>query len=216
LPPEPLVTWFGLANQSYVPLDPINPGGDPLIYRLDPGPDGTRFGFQIVVEGRYGGTHDEIGQSTFNWDPSDPTVLPDLQIETSRDLGDGGVPPTPVVVCDDENHPPAGGVSGIPTPDFSSTQAVADAINDFACRFKDGTGYYSGVAGSSALTTPDRCSASIPPNCTVNPLSTIQFVAFVDKPFRFPSGDTLLTARVRDVAGRLSAPSSIIVRVANP
>jgi len=190
-----------------MPLASHSEGGYP-VYELDPGPDGRRSQFFIVVEARYGGPGAPVGACTFNCDGSDAGLLPDLQIESSRDLGDGSL-----TVCDDSD--PFGGVPRVDPPDFSATQAVANAVNDFACRFRDAQGAYSGRNGNDACTAPDRCSGPNP-FCFVDPRSTIQFCGEIYDAISFPSGDTVLTARVRDVAGLVSELASIVVRVRTP
>jgi hypothetical protein len=92
-------------------------------------------GFSLVIEGKPGssgkkvgheeGSPDNIIASTF--DP-DVLVLPDLQIEVSRTLGNGS--PT---VCDDTGET-AGGVPGTDPPDFTATQSNINVVNDLACR----------------------------------------------------------------------------------
>ena len=43
--------------------------------------------------------------------------------------------------------------------------------------------------------------------------SSAQFCGFISQNLAFPSGDTLVTARVRDVTGNLGPPARILVRV---
>jgi hypothetical protein len=169
------------------------------------------WGFWLVIEGRPGGTDAPIGTSTFNWDPLGPATLPYLLIEASRPLGEN---PT-ATVCDDSPGM-FGGVPAIDPPDFSETQRIADAINDFACRFKDGVGMRNGRAGNDACTLFED---DFPPYHFVSPgapqsPSTIQFCGQITEPIAFPLGDTLVTARIRDTAGHVSAPAQLIIRVA--
>lgn len=178
--------------------------------------DGTQiferpsYGFSLVLEGRPGGTSSPIQSNTFNWDPTDPTVLPGLLIEASRALGDGSAD-----VCDD-NAPVFGGVPPVNPPDFSTKQPVADAVNDFACRFKDGSGGRSGRGKDDACTSfPDGFFHFLfPPGAGVQFPSTIQFCGQIGAPLAFPTGDTLITARIRDLAGNISSPMRLIIRVA--
>ena len=143
-----------------------------------------------------------MGTNAFNYNPNDPTTLPNLLIEVSRNLGDGSA-----AVCDDG---PAvfGGIPATDPPDFSPTQSVAAAINDLACRFKD-TGGQPGGRGSS-----DASCVEFPDgiNRFVNSTSTVQFCGMIDKPFAFPAGDTIVTVRVSDVAGNVSLPAQMIIR----
>lgn len=185
---------------------------DTLVASTGTLPDGTQIfersaghGFSLVLEGRPGGTGAAVGNSAFNWNPNDPTVLPDLQMEVSRPLGDGST-----AVCDDSGSM-LGGVPAINPPDFSPIQSVADAINDLACRFTNETGSPGGRNGSNACTLFADGTFHFE-----DATSTIQFCGQIDAPVSFPVGDTLVTARIRDVAGHLSAPASILIRVDSP
>jgi hypothetical protein len=201
VPPEPVITYFGLvrADDTLVKTIDMTPEGLPIFARS--------FGsnFSIVIEARPGGTNAAIDSNTLNTNPVDPRVLPGLQIEVSRSLGDGSS-----AVCDDE-APTIGGVPAIEPSDFSLIQKVADAINDLACRFKDGSGFHSGRNGpADACTTfPDGGFRFI----TGNQGTTTQFCAMINEPLSFPPGDTLVTARVRDIAGNISAVAQIVVRI---
>jgi hypothetical protein len=158
------------------------------------------FNFTLVIEGRPGGSRQQVGLITFASDPEDPTVRPDLWILASRPLGDGSG-----AVCDDK-LPDIGGVPATDPPDFSETQAISNRINDFACRFVNGTGAYLGRLSDEA--------------CTMRPNGEFQFVSnaraqfcgTIGAPFKFPSGDTTVTARIRDMGGNLSPPAQIIIR----
>jgi len=185
---------------------------DTLLEPIGKTPDGIRIfqrvgtGFSLVIEGRPGGTRSPIGSTTFNSDPNDPTALPYLLIEASRSLGDGSAD-----VCDD-SIAMSGGVPAVNPPDFSTSQQVADAINDFACRFKDGGGARSGRGAAEACTSfPDGSYHLIFSNGATP--STIQFCGQITGPIAFPAGDTLVTARIRDLANHISSPAQIIIRV---
>lgn len=154
------------------------------------------YGFYLVVEGRPGGTGAGVGSDAFN-----PGGLPDLQIEVSRDLGNGSA-----AVCDN-TAPTAGGVPATVPADFSA--ARADAMNDLACRFTNAAGQPGGLSPEDACT-----SFADGTDHFVEARSTIQFCALMDKPFGFQDGDTIVTVRVRDVAGNVSAAAQFIVRVA--
>ena len=205
VPPEPVITFFGVTRSDDTLVDPSGQtiDGVPIFER-------SSSGFSLVIEGRPGGTGSPIGLSTFNWDAQDPTMLPYLLIEASMPLGAN---PTSTV-CDDSPGM-FGGVPATDPPDFSPTQQVANVINDFACRFKDGSGTRSG------RTIADPCTLfpnDFPPYHFLNPdapafVSTIQFCGLVTNPIAFPSGDTLVTARIRDLAGHVSRQSQIVVRV---
>ena len=160
-------------------------------------------GFSLVIEAKPGGTGADIDASTLNSNPVDPRVLPGLLIEVSRTLGDGSG-----AVCDD-TPPTTGGVPAVNPPDFSPTQSVANAVNDLACRFKDGSGFYSGrIKLSEACTTFEDGGFRFVMSGT-----TVQFCGQMNEPVAFQPGDTVVTARVRDLAGNISFPSQIVVRV---
>jgi hypothetical protein len=168
-----VIAFFGVARADDTLVSPsgTTPTGVPIFER-------ARYGFSLVVEGRPGGANSPIGTSTFDWNAADPTVLPYLLIEASRPLGDGSP-----AVCDDA--PPAlGGVPAVNPPNFSSTQAVADAINDFACRFRNGVGGSVGRGRADACTSFDDGSFHFvfAPNPTVPHPSTIRFCGLIDAP----------------------------------
>ena len=88
------------------------------------------------------------------------------------------------------------------------TQSTADAINDWSCRFKDGFGQRQGREPDSACTLSEDGLFRF-----VNATSALQFCGLVNLAIEFPPGDTLVSARVRDVRGNLSAAQQILVRV---
>ena len=159
-----------------------------------------RSGFLIYVEAKPGISGLPVGTVTFDFDPTDPNVLPDLQILVSRAIGDGSS-----AVCDDGPLPlPLGGVPATVPVTFGGSPAVAGAINDFACRFD--------ARGASALAcTRDTFGV----DSFANPQSRVQFCTSsgVGAELAFPVGDTILTARVRDTAGQPGLPRSIAIRV---
>ena len=187
-----------MARGDYTLVDPVpvTPGGMTIYQRSS----GT--GFSLVLEARPGGTGTAVDPSTFN---SNPGGLPGLLIEVSRPLGDATT-----AVCDDMS-PTLGGVPAVNPPDFSSTQS--NAINDLACRFKDGRGLYSGrTKQQDACTTFEDGGFRF-----VATGSTIQYCGlFAEQKVSFPTGDTVVTARVRDLIGNVSATAQIIVRVTPP
>lgn len=156
-------------------------------------------GFIIYIEAAPGISGRPVGTNTYNWDASDPNVLPDLQTLVSRALGNGSP-----AVCDDGPSPPIGGVPATVPPAFGGSQAAANAINDLSCRFD---------ARSSTATACTRDSFGT--YGFVNPASTVQFCTSpgVGTELAFPLGDTIVTARVRDVVGQPGQPRSIAVRV---
>lgn len=193
-----MITYFGVvrADDTLVDSTDTTPDGVPIYERS------FGSGFSLVLEARPGGTKSDLDPSTFNSNP-DARLLPGLQIEASRQLGDGSS-----AVCDD-TAPTLGGVPAVDPPDFSPTQVVVNAINDFACRFKDGFGLYSGRTKlQDACTTFEDGGFRFTAAGT-----TIQYCGLINEAVSFPLGDTVVTARVRDVAGNISLPSQIVVRV---
>ncbi len=187
VPPEPVVTFFGVAraDNSLVAPDTTQ-GGIPVYSRVD------GSGFFLVVEGRPGGTGAALGREVRNLEPGG---LPDLQIEVSRDLGNGSP-----AVCDDAPGT-AGGVPATDPVDFSVVRA--NAINDLACRFKI-------IAGQP----DDACTRFADAvDHFVDPTTTLQFCSQVDQPFAFQGGDTVVTVRLRDVAGNVSADAQLIMHI---
>jgi hypothetical protein len=159
------------------------------------------FGFIIIVEGRRGGDNVNVGSSSYNHDPFDPGTRPDLQIIADRRLGDGSGE-----VCD--NMPPDfGGIPAVSPLSFDVTQPISNAINDFGCRFVDGTGVPGGrLANGACVLYPDgeyRFAVA---------QSQIQFCATVSRPMEFLAGETRLMVRLRNIAGQTGATRTIIVR----
>jgi hypothetical protein len=194
-----VITYFGVVRADDTVVDPVDTtlGGVPIYERS------AGFGFSLVLEARPGGTKSDIDPSTFNSNPVDPRALPGLQIEVSRPLGDASG-----AVCDDA-EPRIGGVPAIDPADFSPTQSIANAINDLACRFKDGFGLYGGRTKlQDACTTFEDGGFRFKAAGT-----TVQYCGMINEKASFPPGDTVVTARVRDVAGNISLLSQIVVRV---
>ena len=196
-----MITFFGITRSDDSVVQPIGVSNDgvPIFERF------FGSGFSIVVEGRRGGSLAPIGRSTFDSNPSDPTVLPDFQALTSRPLGDGSGQ-----VCDDI-FPDLGGVPETNPPVFATTQAVANAINDFTCRFKDGLGLRRGRDNFDACT---RSGDGV--YAFMHPMTTTQFCGLINDPLAFPAGDTRITARIRDEDGNISAAQQIILRITPP
>ena len=201
-PPGPEITFFGLTLADGSSLAPSSRDGQgrPVYERT-----GGR-GFLIVVEGRPGSDKVSVGFNAFNSDLTNPNVLPDLQPLVSRPLGDGSV-----AVCDNTPRH-VGGIPGFSPPDFLPTQAIANAINDLACRFDDGTGHPGGRTSADACTLANGGGDY----AIVDPTSTVQFCALVDSGWSFPAGDTIVAARLRDGSKMLGATREIVVRIAPP
>jgi hypothetical protein len=187
----PAITFFGviLADDSVQPPSGQTPDGIPIYQR----PSG--FGFSLVVEAREARPSSTPLVSYTSGGP------PDLQIQATRPLGDGSP-----AVCDNA-APNFGGVPGIAPPQIENPTAIADALNDFGCRFVDGGGAAVGrrcADGCVRFDTGDfGCQSS----------ATIQFCGAISAPLAFPSGDTLVTVRVRGSDGQLGAPAQLIMRI---
>jgi hypothetical protein len=161
----------------------------------------TRSGqFVIVIEGEKGVNGLAPGMSLM---PQPPDNRPDLQIESSRSLGNGSA-----AVCD--TGPPSaggGGVPGINPATFAAgNQTVTDVLNDFACRFDPS------VSAAAPCTIVD---ATREPRL-INSGADVQFCDFIAATAIFPPGETVLTARLRDVSGNVGPTAQIVVRVATP
>jgi len=187
----PIVTAFGIADASGTFNVRINPDEDgPATFVKQAGD-----GFIIFVEGRPGLSRSRVGTNLLNFRPGDPASQPDLQIESTRPLGDGSK-----LVCDN-SLPTLGGVPAVNPPDFSAVEAVSDPLNDLSCRFK--TFLESGFA----------CTQDSSGNLIFgNQASTVQFCTLIDDALTLPGGDTLFTVRLRDIAGHAGPPMQIIVR----
>jgi hypothetical protein len=197
-PLGPEITFLGLALADGTPVLPdfFDDTGVPYYVRA------VGAGFVIVIEAGPGLDGTSVGRSGFNYDASDPTVLPDLQVLLSRSIGNGS--PT---VCD-KTLPHAGGVPAAIPFDFETTEEISDAINDFGCRTNDGTGIPQGVSSIDACTLfPDGEFHF------VDPTSSLQFCALINSFTTFPTGDTALKVRVRDTRGVVGAPREMVIRI---
>jgi hypothetical protein len=188
------ITAFGVARADGLPVASIGPQDDGYPTFVRP-----PSGFLIYIEARPGISGRPVGTTTFDSSLSDPDELPDLQVIVSRALGNGSL-----AVCDNGPLPPIGGVPATVPRAFGGSQAVANAINDLGCRFD---------ARSSTIQACTRDSFGT--YGFTNPASTVQFCTSpgVGTELAFPLGDTIVTARVRDVVGQPGQPSSIAVRV---
>lgn len=196
IPVPPIVTHLGLvaADDRVVAATGVDDEGRDVFRRI------IGSGFSLVIEAAPGPGGRPVGINAF----TDGVTPPDLQILVSRDLGDGNP-----AVCDvDVENSVFGGVPGIPSLQFSDDAAVIDAINDLGCRVNDGTGAPVGRPDAFPCTRDAFGNFSF-----VNPLSTIQFCLPIARAWRFPDGETLVSARVRGIDGGLSAVSEIAVRV---
>ncbi len=189
----PRIGFFGVSSADDVLQTPdgVDGNGTPIYQR------NFGFGFRLVVEAASGTNNISVGRDAFN-----DGVRPALQVQVTRALGNGS--PT---VCDAE-APNFGGVPAIDPPLFDDSAAVVDALNDLGCRFIDGVGQ---PQARGCMTSCIRDSNG---DYACHELDTdAQFCALVDAPLEFPLGDTLVSVRVRDVAGNLGAPKRLILRV---
>lgn len=180
------------ADNTLIDADGTDAEGRPIFDR----PNGS--GFVIVVEAERGTNNRFPGELSFN-----PDGPPDFQIEANRSLGDGS--PT---VCDNM-LPDFGGVPGIDPPDFSDTQPITDALNDFGCRFTNGAGENIGrhPPNEGCVLFPDGEYGF------VNSATDVQFCGTVTRPMAFATGDTILTARVLDASGLAGPERQMVIRV---
>ena len=191
----PIVSFIGVARFDGTTITPSAtlPDGTPIYTR----PVGA--GFIVVVEGApNSSTHVTVGSSALS---DDSSVLPDLQILSSHDLGNGSP-----AVCDYIGVG-AGGVPGVDPPDFDRSEN-APIVNDLACRFRDGSGAPLGRAANDACVLFTNGNSGF-----VDSRTSIQFCALVDSILDFPNGDTLLTVRLRDVNGNVGQTARVVVRI---
>lgn len=152
--------------------------------------------FMLVVEGVRGPSGMPPGNSLLpGFDGR-----PDLQIQNTRNLGNGSL-----AVCDTQ-PPNAGGVPGITPPNFALGNAfVTNVLNDFACRFE-----------AFSRVNPCTRSDASGESRTMDPGADVQFCDIVARVAMFPPGESVLTARLRDQLGNLGPTAQIVVRVATP
>jgi hypothetical protein len=188
----PVISAFGLADTNGTPDTSAQQDAEhrSLFVRQ------SGFAFIIFIEGRPGPSGLPVGVARFNYKPGDPAEQPDLQIESSNDLGRATA-----AVCDGA-FPVRGGVTAVDPPDFGAIANISATLNDLSCRFK------------TFLETDFACTQDSRSNYVfASASSTTQFCTLVDDALTFPSKDTVLTARLRDTAGNAGPPAQIVVRV---
>jgi len=197
-PAGPEITYFGLARADSRPAPPTEYDDfGRAMYKIAAG-----SGFYMVVEASPGRNGVRVGFDAFDYDPTDPRVLPDLQVLFSQQLGNGSL-----LVCDTE----AGMQGGVPAAvpfEFVEVTSVSDAINDFGCRVNDGSGNPQGVGENDACTQFTDGSFHF-----VEPDTTLQFCAPIAAAWTFTRGVTVVKARVRDAGGVVGAEREIVVQV---
>lgn len=153
-------------------------------------------GFTFYAEGRPGLSGLPVATQLLNSRPNDASRQPDLQVLSSRNLGNGSA-----AVCD-RSLPVVGGVPAVEPPEFGEVQSTSDALNDMACRFK------------AFLEADFACTQDSGGNLLfANPASTAQFCILVDENVAFPSGETVLTVRFKDTAGNAGPSKQVVVRI---
>lgn len=190
----PVITYLGVTRADDMLITPIGMAGNVPIYRSLFG-----YGFSLIVEAKPGDSRARVGSASFAVGGA-----PDLQVQVSRPLGNGSAD-----VCDD-TPPILGGVPAINPPDFSTSPAIADRLNDLGCRFIDGSNNKQGRACSDFTACVLRSDGQF--GCAASD-TALQFCGFMSQNLAFPSGDTTVTARVRDVQGNLGPARQIIIRV---
>jgi hypothetical protein len=194
----PKVVFFGLANNGYC----VFCCSESCMATPSPTPAFDAQGrqifqtsttqFVIVLEGAPGASGLAAGKSLM---PVPPDNRPDLQIQSTREMGDDRKQE-----CDVDD-----GIPGIPTPGFGSDPTITNALNDFACRFEWFT-------ASAPCTLVDASGVEK----VVNPEATVQFCDLVAASAPFPQGESILTAKLRDTGGNTGPTAQIVVRVVTP
>jgi len=182
----PRVQFFGLAGADGGVLDSIGSHNGVPVYARSSG-----FGVRIVLEGQTGASNVRPGIAVYDPTTGNPAARPDVQVESNRPLGNGS--PT---ICD-------GGIPPVFPPTFAADQGVTDALNDFSC---------AGVAATAPSFACTQDEFGSPAFVSSSPF--VQFCFQVTRDWIFPTGETILTARLRDLLGNLGPEQRLIVRVA--
>lgn len=193
----PRITSLSIARADQSPVAPI--GVDASGREIFRSLNGN--GIWIIVEAAAGPNGLLPGTQVFTTAPLFPTDRPDIQLVVSRALGNGS--PT---VCDNQDGV-FGGVPGVDPPTFADDQAVTDVINELSCRVDGGGRTRSGDACTQDASGQNFGFAF------VNAASQIQFCVRPAAAWAFPVGDTIVAARVRDIAGTPGAVREMVVRV---
>ena len=181
----PIITFVGIVSADGTTMLPVTDVPVPMFQTI------SGLGFRLVVEAAPGTSGLPVGQDLLNSKPNDPTARPDLQVEVSRDLGDGN--PN---VCGE------GGVPGIEPPTYGAPQPIANALNDLACRFD----VASNPAAACTLT-------QLGVHGFVDSRTRVQFCLAVSSVEAFPDDLTIVTARALDSAGNPGPLAQMILRV---
>jgi len=195
-PQGPIITFFGVltAGEQEVPPTSFTTDDPPIpIYDFT-------FGclFYFVVEAKKRGPSSifDIVEDTFV-----DVGCPGLEVQATNPLGMGSL-----TVCDLPTDP--GGVPATNPPDLNDPPLSCNAFNDIGCLFNDGT-----IGGTKArlCTDTSACILNVNGNHICKTDADRQFCGLMDSRNSFPKGRTLVTARVRDVSGHLSAPAQLII-----
>lgn len=194
----PNLTSLAVAAADDRPVAPTGVDGEgrPIYSRL------FGSGFWIIAEAAPGPLGIQIDPLLFAEAPLDRNARPDVQILVSRALGDGN----PAVCDHDPARPPQGGVPAAEPFAFADGQGVTDVMAEMSCRIRGGTRTNPNDACTQADDAPFGFAF-------INPESRVQFCVRIEQPWRFPVGDTIVAARVLDIAGNAGAPREIVVRV---
>lgn len=195
-PVGPEIVALGLADSALAPVAPsgVDAQGRSIYSRL------FGNGHWLIVEAAPGVSGRRVGERVFDQAPADPLDRPDIQVIVSRPLGDGSP-----VVCDNSGSE-SGGVPAVEPFDFSQTQLATDVMAEMSCRIDGGARTRSG----DACTTGDEGFGF----AFINPIATAQFCIEPARAWAFPVGDTLVAARVLDVAGNPGPVREMVVRIA--
>ena len=190
-----MITAFGVASADGRVIRTIGPEDHGYLTYVRP-----PSGFQIFLEAQPGMSRQPAGTITFNSNPGNPSVLPQFQILLSRSIGNGSAR-----VCD--NGPDIDNLGGVPAvvpPSFGGTQQASNAINDLSCRFDARTAAFACTRDPFTQMEGFTVAGSTIQYCTRSGVGT---------ELAFPLGDTILTARVLDIANQPGPPASIVIRV---
>lgn len=180
----PIITYIGIASADGTVTAPASDMPVPVYQSIG------GLGFRLVIEAMPGPANIPVGQQMVRTHDDDP---PDLQVQVTRDLGDGNT-----TVCGE------GGVPGLAPPSFAPRPGLNEALNDIGCRFEF-------AANPFRACTFDAFGVQR----FVDPRTRAQFCLSVSSVEAFPAGATIITARVLDTAGTASAPAQIVLRVGN-
>jgi hypothetical protein len=189
---DPAIVAFGVARADDIVQEPdgVDAEGRPIFTRI------TGQGLTIYVEASRGNAPLEASAYDPDGNPAG------IEVIVSRPLGDGSL-----AVCD-YDPPIIGGIPAVIPLAFSDDPMVTGAIADLGCRFNDGTGIPAGRTDTNACTRDAGATYTF-----VNEEADLQFCLPIARAWAFQPGDTIVAARVRDRAGRVSAPVEMVVRV---